>query len=120
MKMKACPRCGVEYPAHSYVKHDHRRPKPYVSKICNPCRRKQEAEHRREPDEQPYKPLVLALPHYETVGPDALWPRGRLFARVEFEDDLKDGVWPTGLVVKDHRGKLYIVEGCTLHAVGGQ
>ena len=120
MKTKACERCGKEWPVDSYVKHDHRRPNPYVSRICNPCRRKQEKENRREPEDLVYKPLVLSLKHYETVGPDALWPRGRLFVRREFEADLKDGVWPTGLVVKNERGKLFIVEGCTLHAVGEQ
>lgn len=117
MKTKPCPRCGKEYPAHSYVKHDHRRPRPYTSKICNPCRRRQEKENRREQDEQPYKPLVLSLRHYETVGPDALWPRGRLFVRREFEADVRAGTWPTGLVVKNERGELFIVEGCALAPV---
>jgi len=111
-KMKACERCGKEWPATSYVKHDHRRPRPYTSKICNPCRRKQEAERRREPDEQVAPPpVVLSLPHYETCGPSEFWPRGRVFARVEFEGDLKEGIWPTGLVVKNERGNKFIVEG---------
>ena len=117
MKTKPCARCGKEYPVTSYMKKDKRRKKQYVSVICNPCRRRQEKERRIEPEGLAKPPVVLSLKHYETVSPSELWPRGRLFVRREFEADLREGVWPTGLVVKNERGQMFIVEGTELVAL---
>ena len=110
MRTKECPRCGKEYPEDSYVKKDKRRSNQYVSKICNACRRKQEAENRIVEDGPAKPPVVMALPHFVTKSPDDVWPRERVFGRGEFLDGVADGTWPVGLKVDDEKGRHWEVQ----------
>ena len=48
-------------------------------------------------------------PHFETMGPEALWPKNRLFFAGEFLDGIDEGVWPPGLRVRDEKGREFEV-----------
>lgn len=54
-------------------------------------------------------PRVVHAPHFETIGPDSIWPKGRLFFRAEFQEGIEEGTWPAGMRVRDEKGKKYEV-----------
>lgn len=115
---QACKLCGERHPVSHYVKHDKRRAKPYVSAICRSCRLRRQRETRplRETPKAP--PRVTKLPHYETMPEtNALWPKNRLFHKWVFLDDLAEGTWPDGLMVKDEKGTQFRVEQTELRRI---
>ena len=108
MKTQTCRQCGIPKPADEFVVNDKRRAKPYKRAICHECRTEQQRGS-RGPRQKSERPRVSMSPHFETLGPEALWPKERLFFRGEFLADLEAGVWPPGLRVRDEKGREFEV-----------